>query len=102
MSPAPKAPAPPKHLSKSAQSRWRAIVKSYEFETAQLMVLQATLDAWDRMNEARVKIKFEGMTFKDRFGQVKANPLCSIERDARSQVIQGYRALGLDYVPDED
>lgn len=44
-------------------------------------------------------VQKEGLTIKDRFGQVKAHPLCSVIRDARAQKLAALKALNLDLEP---
>jgi len=47
-------------------------------------------------------VQKEGLTILDRFGQVKAHPLCSVIRDARSQKLAALKALNLDLEPLHD
>ena len=54
------------------------------------------------MREAQAAIKEEGPQVKDRFGQSKAHPLLVVERDARSQMLQGLKALNFDLEPLQD
>lgn len=93
------APAKPAVLSKESGELWRRLNRDYEFDDAQLVVLRETLEAMDRRRMATAQIKREGMTIVDRWGQVKVHPLASVERDSRSAVIQGCKALGLDLIP---
>lgn len=60
-----------------------------------LAVLVAALEAFDRMKEAQVRIKAEGLTCTDRFGQEKTNPCVIIERDCRAQFFAGMKQLQL-------
>ena len=93
----------PSNLSKEAQRLWRKLVREYGIEdSGGLIILGTLLEAFDRMREAQQALKAEGMTLKDRFDQVKAHPLCSVERDARSAVYAGLKALNLDVEPLKD
>jgi phage terminase small subunit len=54
------------------------------------------MEAFDRMKQAQAILKEDGILVSDRFGQQKAHPLTTVERDCRSAIIVGYKALGLD------
>lgn len=93
---------PPTHLSKPTQKWWREIVAEYDLESQHLRILQMACEAWDRCEQARKVIAEEGMTFKDRFGQIKARPEIAIERDNRIAFARLMRELALDGAsPDE-
>ena len=59
-------------------------------------VLLVGLEAFDRMRSAQQSIAADGSTCRDRFGQVRAHPLLSVERDARAQFMAAMKALGFD------
>jgi P27 family predicted phage terminase small subunit len=87
---------PPKHLSLTARKLWRDICASHEVAHAnQFALLRSACEAFDRAEGARQILAAEGITTKDRFGQLRAHPACAIERDARGQMIACFRALGL-------
>ena len=89
-------PITPKHLSDSAQGWWERITTEYSLsDSASLLVLQASLEAYDRATEARELIDAEGAVVRDRFDQPKPHPAAAIERDNRSALIQGLKSLGL-------
>ena len=93
----------PSNLSDEAGRWWRKIQKEYEiFDEGGLLILQVAFEAFDRMRGAQEIIDSEGVTFVDRFGQVKAHPLCSVERDARSQMLAALKSLNLDMEPIKD
>jgi len=79
-----KLPAAPRHLRTATKRWWRAIVGAFELEAHHLKVLQAAAEAWDRAQEAREAVTAEGILVKDRWGQLKANPACNVERDQRA------------------
>lgn len=90
----------PKKLSQEARNWWRKIIDEYEIsDEAGFLILQTSLEAFDRMRDAQKIIKTEGMTNSDRFGQPRLHPACTIERDARAQFMQGLKALNLDIEP---
>ena len=41
----------------------------------------------------------DGLTFTDRFGQVKGHPLCAVIRDSRAQKLAALKALNIDLEP---
>jgi len=94
---------PPEDLSADAQKIWRDILREYEIhDAAGLQILRTGLEAWDRAREAREIIDREGLMLRDRFGQMRINPLCTVERDARSQWLLALRHLNLDLEPLRD
>ncbi len=93
----------PRHFSKEAKGLWKNILSEYDIEdSAGLAILQTALEAFDRLKEAQKEIERNGMTMRDRWGQVKPNPLLPVERDSRAQFLQGLKALNLDLEPLRD
>jgi P27 family predicted phage terminase small subunit len=91
---------PPKRLSQEARRYWRKIVDEFQIEDETGMIILATaLEAFDRMRSAQEQIRKDGMTSVDRFNQVKAHPLLTVERDARAQFLAGLRQMNLDLEP---
>lgn len=89
-------PKAPSHLSAETKKWWRDIVTEYALESQHLRILQLAAEAWDRCVQAREIIDKEGMTFKDRFEQIKARPEIAIERDSRISFARLVRELGLE------
>lgn len=97
-----KSPAP-KHLSAEAASWWDRIIDEYGIaDEAGLLLLATALEAFDRLRGCQEIISREGATVLDRFEQTKAHPMLAAERDARSQLMQGLKALNLDLEPLRD
>jgi P27 family predicted phage terminase small subunit len=93
----------PQKLSVEARGLWQKLAKEYQIEDqGGLAVLQVACEALDRLRAAQAGIKKDGMTFTDRFGQVRINPLTSVERDSRAQYLQALKALNLDLEPLKD
>ncbi len=86
----------PKHLSRESRRLWTAILEGYEIDEPAAMVLQATLEARDRREQARAAILKDGATYRDRFGQIKPSPWVGIERDSATTMMRGFRILGFD------
>ena len=98
-----KSPTRSRPLSAEARSLRKAIVAEYGVEDpAGLAVLHAGLEALDRMREAQRAIAQDGVTVRDRFGQLKAHPLLPVERDARAQFLGAIKQLNLDLEPLHD
>lgn len=94
---------PPKNLSTEARKWWRQILDEYCIDDPSgLLLLQTALEAFDRMRQAQKIVDDQGATVIDRFQQVKSHPQLTIERDARSQMIQALKALNLDLEPLRD
>lgn len=93
-------PKPPKTLSAEARGLWASIRDSYDIsDPGGLLVLASSFEAFDRMRQAQRRLKREGLTVTDRFGQKKANPLTLIERDSRSAMLAALKQLNLDLEP---
>ena len=92
-----------KALSPEAK-RWQAkLTREYDIgDEAGLLILQTSLEAFDRMREAQQQVAADRVSFRDRFGQVKAHPLLTVERDARAAFLAGLRSLNLDLEPLHD
>lgn len=81
--------------------RWfKKMVDEYQIvDTGGLLILQTGMEAFDRMRAAQTTIKKDGLTFLDKAGQIKSHPLCSVERDARTQMMAALKSLNLDLEP---
>jgi P27 family predicted phage terminase small subunit len=90
-------------LSADARRWWRKIQAEYDIaDDAGRLLLQTTFEAFDRMRNCQAAIARDGELVKDRFEQLKPHPLLSAERDARSQMLAGLKALNLDIEPLRD
>jgi P27 family predicted phage terminase small subunit len=96
-------PQAPRTVSAEAQKRWRELVREYDIrDAAGLQILATAMEAFDRMRGAQADITRDGPTYLDRFGQRKAHPLLSVERDARAAMLAAMKALNLDLEPLRD
>ncbi len=87
-------------LSAEARKLKKGILEGYSIDDAAgLRILETACEAFDRMREAQSTIQRDGMTVTDRWGQIKAHPLCSVERDSRAQFLAALKALNLDIEP---
>jgi len=56
-------------------------------------------EAWDRSEQAQVRLDQEGLTVEGREGGMRPHPCVAIERDARLAVARLLRELDLDVEP---
>lgn len=89
-------PKPPAGLSRRTQRLWRAIVDAFDLDAASLAVLEEACRSLDRADQARALVEAEGITFRDRFGQIRPHPAVTIERDARGAAVRALDVLGLE------
>jgi DNA-binding MarR family transcriptional regulator len=90
-------------LTPEAQKLHEKLRKEYGIEdSGGLLILQTAFEAFDRMRAAQRAILQTGMSFTDRFNQLKANPLLTIERDARAQYLAALKMLNLDTEPSQN
>ena len=90
----------PEALSVEARSWWKRLAKEYDIsDEAGLLLLQTALEAFDRMRTAQAAIAEDGVTIKDRWGQVKQHPLLAVERDSRAGMLAAIKSLSLDLEP---
>jgi P27 family predicted phage terminase small subunit len=94
-----KLPPAPKQLSREAKSWWRTFVEGWDMDDSALLILEGALESFDRMRQAQELIASEGVTCKDRFGQVKQHPATCVERDAKATMLRHLKALNLDLEP---
>jgi P27 family predicted phage terminase small subunit len=88
---------PPKGLSKEASDWWKKIVSEYVLEdSAGYLLLQVALESFDTMRACQKAIKEQGLYIKDRWGQLKVNPLTITERDSKAQLLASLKSLNLD------
>ena len=93
----------PKHLKDSGASFFASVADEYAIEDAAgLALLARAAECVDRMNAAQVAIAEHGELVPDRYGGVKLNPACNLEKDARSGFLSALRALNLDLEPLRD
>jgi hypothetical protein len=67
-----------------------------------LALVTTAAEAQDRIREAQRAIRQYGALVPDRYGALKQNPACFLERDARAGMLSALRALNLDLEPLRD
>jgi P27 family predicted phage terminase small subunit len=93
----------PKHLRAAGKALFTDLVDEYGLtDAAGLALLTTASECLDRMRAAQKAISEHGETVLDRYGQVKVNPACTLEKDARNGFLAALRALNLDIEPLRD
>jgi P27 family predicted phage terminase small subunit len=98
----PKRPGinPPASLSRPAAIWWKRLMQEYAIDDqAGLLLLETTVQAWDRMREAQATLKAEGAIIRGAMGVPRAHPAIAIERDSRIAMLHGFKALNLSVEP---
>ena len=91
--------APP-GLSKDARAVWKTICEGWAVDEQSAVVLGVALGAYDRMQQARIMIKKEGLTITSgRSGVRHVHPAVGVEATARGQLLAAWKNLGFDVVP---
>lgn len=86
----------PAHLAKAGRELWVATVDEFAIEDAAgLALLQSACEARDRIEAARKSIEERGVVVTDRFGELRPNPACQIEHQARGAMARALSALRL-------
>jgi len=96
-----RADKPPKHLSRESKRLWRQLNETWKFEADSLLVLRVGLEAFDRLQHARVILDEEGLTVTMGTGEavrILKHPALETEKNARSGFLQSMRLLGLEKV----
>jgi len=95
-----KAEKTPKHLGTAGKALYSSLAAEYRIaDAAGLALLTTACECLDRMRAAQKAIADHGEVVKDRYGQVKVNPACTLEKDARNGFLAAIRALNLDLEP---
>jgi P27 family predicted phage terminase small subunit len=86
----------PASLSLERRADWHNYLKAYEgWTVAELVLLKLALEAQDRAEQCRRRIKREGLTLRGRRGRVQAHPLLRVEKAAVAVMLDAFKQLGL-------
>lgn len=93
----------PEHLREGGRSFFAKVADEYSIsDAAGLALLSRAAECVDRMAAAHAAIAEHGELVPDRYGGVKLNPGCALEKDARNGFLAAMRALNLDLEPLRD
>ena len=85
---------PPKHLRAAGKKLWSDIAAEYGIDDAAgLHLLTTACEALDRMRAAQAAIKKHGECVEDRYGCLKLNPACGLEKESRAGMILALKAI---------
>ncbi len=87
---------PPKHLRRRGCELWRVITSNFSLAPHHTPILRTLCETADRLETCRARLSKEGLTFKDKWGQLKPHPLVAAELAYRNQLTTIYGTLGLD------
>ena len=93
--------APP-HLKAATRLWFEDVLANYELEPHHVRLLTLAAETWDEYQAARDAVKKHGLTFSNRYGEVKTRPEVAIERDCRIAFARLVRELNLDTQPAEE
>ena len=86
----------PRHLSKQMKHFFRQVCKDYELESHHKKLLKMACESYDRVEQARMVLKEQGLTITDRYGQLKSHPCCKVENDNKVIFARLLREIHLD------
>jgi P27 family predicted phage terminase small subunit len=93
----------PDHLGPAGREFFATVAAEYQIvDPAGLTLLAVAGAALDRMQQAQDSIAQHGALVAGASGQLRANPACALERDARTGFLSAMRALNLDVEPLRD
>jgi phage terminase small subunit len=78
------------------------VVSEYDLEGHHVRLLTVAAQTWDRLEEARERLRKDGSYVPDRYGALKAHPAIAVERDSRIAFARLVRELDLDGEPTTD
>ena len=88
---------------KRAKSEAKALADEYGItDSGGLALLRTYVTAYSLELDCMDVIEKDGLTFVDRYNQIKPHPLLVTARDARNQKMQALKALNLDLEPVRD
>jgi hypothetical protein len=88
-------PVAPKGLTARSRGIWRGVNRDFDLLDHEQAILEQSLRALDRSEEARAAVDRDGAVVQGRYGP-KVHPAAALERDSRTAFLRGLRELGLD------
>jgi phage terminase small subunit len=85
----------PEHLSKDSAAWFKRTAAEFLLGDADLLVLQAAAESWDRCQEARQILERDGLTFVDNRKAIRPHPCVAIEAQHRTLFARLVRDLNL-------
>ena len=92
-----------KKLSKESAKMKKSFMQEYAInDDYGLILLQTAMEARDVMILAQKQVDIDGLTVAGDRGQLRAHPLLTTIRDARSQFMMALKHLNIDILPLRD
>jgi len=92
-----------KNVRPEAKREAKKLIDEYGIsDVGGLLYIQSFVDSYTTELNGMDIVAKDGLSFLDRFDQVKSHPLCAVIRDARSQKLAALKALNLDLEPLRD
>lgn len=93
----------PDHLGPAGREFFASVATEFTItDPAGLALLCTAAECLDRTRQAQASIAEHGALVVGASGQLRANPACGLERDARTGFLSAMRALNLDIEPLRD
>jgi phage terminase small subunit len=85
----------PAGLNDEAKLLWGHVTEGWQLDEPGFALLRNACMALTRLRHVQKTLREDGLTVKDRFGQLRAHPLLSAERDAASSFRHDIKSLNL-------
>jgi phage terminase small subunit len=85
----------PSHLKKAGAHLWDCVQREYPLNESSGQVLLQGAEALDRLRQIQAALTEDGLTFVDKFSQIKPHPLLVAEGATRTQFVRCMRLLNL-------
>ena len=83
----------PVQLTGERLKLWNDIRQRWQLEVASEAMLRNGCEALERAASLAEQVSIHGAVFTDRFGGIRANPACMLERDFRGLAARSLQAL---------
>ena len=97
-----KAKRAPKGLTSRSKAIWKKIAAEWVLDTSTYLLLETSLEALDRRDEARRLIKEDGIVLISPSGMRRAHPALKIERESTTAFLSAWKAIGFNLEPPQD
>ena len=86
---------PTRYLKKAGRELWRSIAKGWQLNKHHLTILQSLCETVDKKNQAEMELRAGKLTYRNRHGEFRPNPLVAIIRDCNTTIARLIRELNL-------
>ncbi len=97
------APKPPRGLGVAGRALWNRFQPEYGIrDVAGLVLLETACRCWDLERQALAAVAADGLTNRDKYGQLRPHPCLAAARDARAGFLKALASLHCDVEPVRD